>query len=1163
MSKEPFNPYVGLRPYQTDESLLFFGRDEQTLELLQRLHLHKFVAVVGSSGCGKSSLIRAGLIPALKGGFLIEDSNKWLIGILKPGKQPLYNLAQSIMSKIDPMADGESISSFVSEIQEGGSAVILDRIRPVLKEKKANFFLLVDQFEELFRFSMHQKKLSKIDDAIDFVNLILELSEQKELRFYVVLTMRSDFIGECTLFTGLPEAMNKSQYLVPRLSRRQLKKVIENPATLYGGKLNSALTSKLLNKLGHSQDQLPILQHALMRMWEFEVKTNKSGEIDQVDYENIGGLEKALSRHADEAMADMTARQKELTEILFKALTDVDDSGRKIRRPVEMSDLKKLTGASETELQQVIERFIEDKRSFLIVDEVGDSEDKNIDISHESLIRQWTTLSEWVMDEAETASTYKDLVDNFEKKMLRKKDLLTGSELQLALDWKKKHNPTAVWANRYREGFKESMEYLDESEAERSNQQRKDKTRRKRFNILAVSTIALLLVVIGYGIIDNFKNNARLLHLEAQGVLPSDPTKALLLENRAYKKSSQQEYIDASNSIYQNNSFYKLVAKNAQDPIFTRANLPKNSLSINYLKDDLYLLTNEDSTFRKEIEIKNYQHKTFSRDASQLFLCCDENMQSFSYDFATDSIVKFIRLGLRGGEDLIFAPELDRVIVNGGPKGPVRIYNKKGVLLSTILPDLRDNLSILAIEPTERKLFLSGGTKHELYDSIGNPIVNWQYDFDRFKEMGRLLTAKISRGGARILTGSEKRATLWNLADGTKISEFHGHTDLVEKVKFSPNNGSVFTASKDNTVIHWSLDGKVIEKFIGHTTPVTEIDFSEDGESIRTRTEDDWRVWKLKNSVSDKIFKFDDWIDDISISADGDMDLILISLHNGDAILQNEEGKFIKYFDGHAADEARSDAKFSPDGSRILTGTDAYGTRVWEIEGATIKDSLDFQNTDGINFVAFSQNNDYIVSASIKRSILLKDMTGVVKSSYQGDKTIYAICFAPGTTEHIVAFAAGQKVYFLDMTNPTAKVIEEFHDHEEEISDIAFTEDGSLWASSSMDDSVVLHTKKGKKIFEGHRDGVTSLAFSPNGQFLISGSVDNTAILWDLEGNILRRYVGHADEIFSVGFSSDGTKIITGSKDKTIRYWNATPSPSLDEFMNSGFIESSLPNEDQ
>jgi energy-coupling factor transporter ATP-binding protein EcfA2 len=487
------NPYVGLRPFDVDEGLLFFGRNDQTLELLQRLHQHHFVAVVGSSGCGKSSLLRAGLIPALKAGYLVDDSDNWFIAIMKPGQNPLYNLVESILLQINPQTGSYAVSALVHKVEEEGADVILDLISTIRKEKNINFFLLVDQFEELFRFAMDQKDVAKKDEAIDFVNIMLELSQQLLIPFYVVITMRSDFIGDCAQFYGLPEAMNKSQYLVPRLNRIQLKMVIEGPAKLYGGKLDSALTSLLLNELGKVKDELPLLQHALMRIWDYEEKVNKNGALDLEDYSKIGGIEKALSFHADEALAGMSKEELEISKQLFKALTAIDENGRKIRRPVLFSQLNDLTDGTEEQLRHIIDMFIKDKRSFLIINKTGDTGDEIIDISHESLIRQWDTLSKWVDEEGESASNYLQLIEASYLNKKGKKDFLTGSELQLALDWREKFKPSAIWANRYRQGFEECMAYLNASEAERNRLNNIELKRKRTKRMLVWSIMGILL----------------------------------------------------------------------------------------------------------------------------------------------------------------------------------------------------------------------------------------------------------------------------------------------------------------------------------------------------------------------------------------------------------------------------------------------------------------------------------------------------------------------------------------------------------------------------------------------------------------------------------------------------------------------------------------------
>ena len=325
-------PFVGLRPFDSHESLLFFGRLEQTMALLTKLHDTRFLAVVGSSGSGKSSLIRAGLIPKLKAGFLVEERDHWHIATMKPGDQPLENMAASILDSLKQPADVDAVEALVETFRSDGVRAVEALLKPYLTGEDANLLLLVDQFEEIFRFILTHKDSGRRYDAHEFVSLMIDLVEQSSLPIYVVMTMRSDFIGDCDAFHGLPEALNRSQYLVPRLTRKQRREVIEGPIRLFGGQIHSSLVNRLLNDLGETDDQLPILQHALMRTWDY-YQRDPGGLIDMEHYLAAGTLSNALSKHANEALNSLDADGQALARVLFQTLTDTDASNRRVRRP--------------------------------------------------------------------------------------------------------------------------------------------------------------------------------------------------------------------------------------------------------------------------------------------------------------------------------------------------------------------------------------------------------------------------------------------------------------------------------------------------------------------------------------------------------------------------------------------------------------------------------------------------------------------------------------------------------------------------------------------------------------------------------------------------------------------------------------------------------------
>ncbi len=488
------NPYVGLRPFETEESLLFFGRNEQTSELLLRLHKHHFVAVVGSSGSGKSSLLKAGLIPALNAGYLVEDSDKWMIASMKPGQNPLVNLVTAIMQKVNPQISDEAIAAFIQKLKDTGVDAFIDLLKPLWQKQNLNFFLLVDQFEEFFRFADERETNDEKDDAIDFINILLDLAAQRHIPIYVVLTMRSDFIGECAHYHGLPEAMNESQFLVPKISRRQLKLAIEGPAKLFGKKIENALLSHLLNAAGRLRDELPLLQHVLMRLWDYEMGKRKFDTLTLENYYKIGGLEKALSTHAEEAMVGMNEDEIAITRKMFQALTTTDASARKLRRPKLLSALVSITNANRDSIIKIIQRFNADKRNFLVLTKIAHSDDLMVDISHESLMRVWERLSDWVDEETESAKIYNRICENALLFNQNQASLWRDPDLELALNWQSKNQPNLTWANQYNEDFDIAIDFIKQSLAEKK---RDTAEKNKRKKITRIITIAIIVVVSG------------------------------------------------------------------------------------------------------------------------------------------------------------------------------------------------------------------------------------------------------------------------------------------------------------------------------------------------------------------------------------------------------------------------------------------------------------------------------------------------------------------------------------------------------------------------------------------------------------------------------------------------------------------------------------------
>ena len=260
------NPFPGLRSFTQEEDHLFFGREEQTMELLQTLATHRFVAVVGTSGSGKSSLVRCGLLSHLLGGKMLQGGTMWQVAVMHPGAAPFDQLAASLLEADVYDPGEEDASARLMATLHRSHVGLVEAIRQARLGDGVNFLLVVDQFEEIFRFN--QTGGAQREAANEFVSMLLHAASQKEQPIYIVLTMRSDFIGDCAQFEDLAEMVNRGEYLIPRMTRDQFKQSIEGPIRVAGGSITPRLLQRVLNDLGEQADQLPCLQHALMRTWD-------------------------------------------------------------------------------------------------------------------------------------------------------------------------------------------------------------------------------------------------------------------------------------------------------------------------------------------------------------------------------------------------------------------------------------------------------------------------------------------------------------------------------------------------------------------------------------------------------------------------------------------------------------------------------------------------------------------------------------------------------------------------------------------------------------------------------------------------------------------------------------------------------------------------------
>ncbi len=381
----------------------------------------------------------------------------------------------------------------------------------------ANLLLLVDQFEELFRYSAYSER----EEAEAFVATLLESAKAPlaEARIYVAITMRSEYLGAAALIDGLAEAINRGLYLTPRMSRDEVREAIAGPAAVCGFSIEPALVNRLLNDLtsfapwehddnpGHQlerlvrrSDQLPLMQHVLNWLWSIAAEDAGDGEIvlRLADYEALDGLRGALAAHGREILEELLPEHRALAPVIFRALTAGSTLADAVRRPTEFGELVALAGGDEIAVREIVEAFRAPGRNFLVPARPAPLRPSTlIDVSHESLIRQWDELAAWLQQEAAAAGTWRRLVDLAERYQRGEANLLSDLALASNASWWDRELPTPAWAKRYGGYFAQTAKYLADSRgAADASEAEKAKERRQKWRNRLVTAVAIIVLCV-------------------------------------------------------------------------------------------------------------------------------------------------------------------------------------------------------------------------------------------------------------------------------------------------------------------------------------------------------------------------------------------------------------------------------------------------------------------------------------------------------------------------------------------------------------------------------------------------------------------------------------------------------------------------------------------
>jgi len=1021
------NPFPGLRPFREDEEHLFFGRENQVDAMVDKLADTRFLAVVGTSGSGKSSLVNCGLRPALRQGLMSRAGTAWRMAQFRPGSNPIGAMARALAQDgvlfREHATEGLTLAEIIETTLRMSKLGLIDMYEMAPLDEGVNLLVVVDQFEELFRYRQLEAvgrggDQHSSEEAAAFVNLLLEVKQQENRPIFVVMTMRSDFLGDCTQFPGLAEAINAGQYLVPRMTRDERRAAIEGPVRVGGAEIAPVLLTRLVNDVGDNPDQLSILQHALNRTWaRWQGEGGGEGPLDLAHYEAIGTMAHALDQHAEQAYAELgTTRREQVCEKLFKALTDKATDSRGVRRPTTLRTLCDLADATEAEVTDVIEVFRDPSRSFLMPP-AGEAlwAETVIDISHESLMRVWRRLDSWADEEARSAQTYRRLADTAALHAAGTASLWRDPELQLTLDWREKNQPNETWAARYHPGFGEAMRFLTESsearEAERAERQRQRQREREaeqekaeaqarhaRFTHWAaiIGVAVLLLFLSGVAAwqyqlnsqkaVYNRQAHSRELAAAAQAMLEHHPELGTLLAVEAGRATSSagepltdqagdllRQIISSPHAEKRLDGLVGLPSTMFFSP--DRARLVATSSGLTRVRDaasGLFVLISRPTAFVWDIASGRLLPVTVDGKAANGLISSDGRR------VATASSDKAVRVSDSASGKEIFTVAHNRAIA-------AVVFSPDGQRLATASVDGNTKVSdavsggqLFSLEGPENNissilLFYSPDSKW-LAAHDNNQNVVMVVDADSGKEVFREVIPGVTlitfnADGTLLATVSKDNVTLWEIASH-KPFPLSGEYNVVA---FSPDGHFLAAGGAEWLVQLWTVkigDGiKSWRTLLGHTGPILDVVFSPDSSKIATASQDGTtKIWDLNSSKQLLSLK------DANAAVNADPAVNKAAFSRDGMMVATATGRAVSLWNvGSHADPSR--VAFSADGNRLATSGQDGMVRIWDAYTRRALGSPLGPQKGKIYGLAFSPDGRELVTANNIGQAIIWDLT--------------------------------------------------------------------------------------------------------------------------------------------------------------------------------------------
>lgn len=1080
-------PYVGLSAFGPADASRFFGRERLVEKLVGRLSRQRFLAVLGASGSGKSSLLRAGLLPSVKDPVVL----------LTPGARPLQECAVKFAAALG-LAPGALLDDFAAHPRNLGLAA--RQLADVDNTGDTDVVVVVDQFEEVFTLCQDDQERSR------FLGALVTATTEPGSRTRVVLGIRTDFYTHCARHADLAEAMQDAQVLVGPMTTEELRQAISRPAVDAGYRVENALVSRLVADATGQPGVLPLLSHALLETW----RRRRGTTLTLAGYEAGGGIERSVAQTSEGTFATLSVRQQRLARQIFLRMTALGEGTEDTKRRISRAELD-----------------TEDEDTAVVLGELAAArlvtlDDTGIEIAHEALIRGWPRLREWLTQDREGLRVHRQLTEATGAWESVDEDpgwLYRGTRLAIAREWAARQD-TALSQRERR--------FLDASLAVEHAEQERDRRRTRRLRQL-VALLAVLLVVAvaatAYAVrAENTATDQRNSALaqkvagQALAMRATNPALAAQLALAAYRLDPS---VDARSSVL------GMFAT----PYSTRVTGHTGRVNTVALRPDGQVLATAswDGTARLW-DVHDPHHPVplgvLAGHTGNV------NNVAFSADGRTvatagfDGTVRVWDVGdpARPGPGVVveqhegksyavaFSP-VGPLLATGDVTGTLRLYDTTDPAHPRPAGELTGHTSYvnnLAFSADGRLLASASADKTARVWDVGarSPLGVATGHTDVVHSVA------FSPDGHTLATASaDETARLWDVTDPAmlrQLSSLGAHKAIVRSVAFSPDGHSLATTGFDRTARLWDVadprQPRELQSLPGHTGAIGSAVFTRDGRTLATASDDQTaRLWDLPGpAFPAHTAQACHAAFGRGVLATGGYD-DAVRLHDladpGAPRTVATVGGFGNPVCGVA---------ISPDGRTLATGS-------WD-HTMTLRDITDPAHPgppvvfsrphDDIDAVAFSPDGKVLATAGDGHTARLWDLA--------------------------------------DRLHPVE--IAKLAGHDDDVHTLAFSPDGRTLASAGWDHTARLwdvsapRSPRPLSKLEGHTDTIFSVAFSPDGRTLATAGADRMIRLWDVAdpaaAHVSAVLAGHADIVMSVSFSGDGSVLASGSYDRTIRLWD-------------------------